>query len=320
MPNAIDLFCGAGLLGHAFSKQGFDIVLALDSNADAVASYNSNAKSAVAVERNVDEINNDISCDVVIAGPPCQGFSTLGKRCAFDVRNELSMLTADWAESTSAKVVVIENVPQFAKSPQYNKLMRKFQSMGYSIVTWVLDAADFGVSQYRNRSITICSNIGLPEEPQKFASTKTVKDAFSGLDISGDPEGLHSTSTPTALALERMRHVPERGSKKDLMSIAPHLCPESWFELGNQATDVWGRLDYEHPSNTLKCEFLNPSKGRYIHPTENRVITLREGARIQGIPDEWEFTGSRWSVAKQIGNGVPVPLGKVVAEKVISLF
>ena len=320
MVKTIDLFCGAGLLGHAFGERGFDIALAIDANADATKSYNTNAVNAVAQQGDVGDISSEISCDVILAGPPCQGFSTLGKRCFSDARNKLSLLLAGWAESTSAKVMVIENVPQFAESPQYKELTRRLKKMGFSRITWVLDAVNHGVAQHRKRSITIYSKIGMPKIPIESHSTLTVRDAFKGLNTAGDPEGLHKINRPTPLALHRMQHIPKGGSKIDLMSNMPHLCPESWFALGRQATDVWGRLDYEYPANTLRCAFLNPSKGRYIHPTENRAITLREGARLQGIPDHWEFTGSRSSVAKQIGNGVPFPLGKDLAGVVAELF
>src|SRR3546814_6511144 len=81
-------------------------------------------------------------------------------------------------------------------------------------------------------------------------------------------------------------------------------------DLGCQATDVWGRIDPDQPSNTIRCTFQNPSKGRYLHPIENRTLSLREGARLQGVPDCWTFAGRPYPVARQIGNGVPVPLAR----------
>src|SRR3546814_15981226 len=97
------------------------------------------------------------------------------------------------------------------------------------------------------------------------------------------------------------------------MRLAPELCPPSWERVGCQATDVWGRIDPDQPSNTIRCTFQNPSKGRYLHPIENRTLSLREGARLQGVPDCWPFAGRPYPVARQIGNGVPVTLPVRVA-------
>jgi DNA (cytosine-5)-methyltransferase 1 len=127
---------------------------------------------------------------------------------------------------------------------------------------------------------------------------------------------MHRWSKPSKLAAGRMAQIPIGGDKRDLMRAAPELCPPSWAVVGCQATDVWGRIDPAKPANTLRCAFQNPSKGRYIHPTEDRVLSLREGARLQGVPDEWVFEGRDYPVARQIGNGVPVPLARAVAEEV----
>lgn len=123
-----------------------------------------------------------------------------------------------------------------------------------------------------------------------------------------------------ALALARFKHIPPRGDKRDVIRRAPHLCPPSWLRMGVQATDVWGRMNPDALANTLRCAFQNASKGRYVHPTEHRVLTLREGARIQGVPDAWQFHGDRSSIARQIGNGVPLPLGRAVATSIAKLF
>lgn len=127
---------------------------------------------------------------------------------------------------------------------------------------------------------------------------------------------MHYWPTPSQLAFDRISRIPPGGDKRDLMRTNPELCPESWFEIGCHATDVWGRMRLEGPSNTLRCTFQNPSKGRYVHPIENRVLSLREGARLQGIPDDWTFVGTPLSVTRQIGNGVPVHLATAVAKSV----
>ncbi len=320
MIKMVELFCGAGLIGEGFHQAGFDAIYAADLDKDAITSYNQNLSNKVGVVSNVGIVRTDLKCDVILAGPPCQGFSTLGKRDKKDERNKLSLLLLDWAKSTCAKVIVIENVPQFLNSEYHKTLVKEFKKMGYEYTSWVLNASEFNTPQNRKRSFTIFSLIGLPEQPITSTKKITVKEAFKGLNLVADADGMHSVPQPTALALERIKAVPRDGSKIDLMEKFPHLCPKSWFKMGHQAVDVWGRMHWNKPSNTIRCSFQRPSKGRYLHPTENRCITLREGARLQGIPDHWNFHGSKTSIARQIGNGVPIPLAKAVGESIVKLF
>lgn len=319
MPTFADLFSGAGLFSGAFAASGFDPIFAAEGDARAVASYNRNI-APVAVHEDVRRVQRWLKCKVLIAGPPCQCWSTLGKRDAGDERTALPLLVAPWARATKAQVVLVENVPQFVESPQWRKLVSDMLVLRYEHVVWMLDAADYGAPQRRRRAFTIFSRVGLPQLPAPIARTQTVRDAFRGLPKRARSAGMHSSPIPSALALRRFRFVPPEGDKRDIIRDAPDLCPPSWAKMGQQATDVWGRLAYDKPSNTLRCCFQNPSKGRYIHPTENRVITLREGARLQGVPDHWTFSGDRTSVARQIGNGVPFQLGMAVARSVRDLF
>ncbi len=316
----IELFCGAGLMGAGFASAGFETIYAVDLDEDAIASYNKNLRHKVAKVSDVKDIPQGLKADIIVAGPPCQGFSTLGKRDKKDERNKLSLILLDWATSCEAQTVVIENVPQFVKSEYFNILNAEFEKLGYESTFWILNASDYNTPQHRKRSFTIFSKIGLPEKPKATKKQYTVEQAFKGLPTKADSTGMHSTSSPSKLALERIKNIPINGGKLELMQTHPQLCPESWFKLGRQAGDVWGRMDYNTPSNTIRCCFFNPSKGRYIHPTENRVITLREGARLQGVPDNWVFEGSRTAIARQIGNGVPIPLAKAVAKSVKEIF
>jgi DNA (cytosine-5)-methyltransferase 1 len=127
---------------------------------------------------------------------------------------------------------------------------------------------------------------------------------------------MHIWPKPVGIAAERIALVPPKGDKRDIVIMAPKLCPPSWFKIGCQATDAWGRIDPDEPANTIRCTFQNPSKGRYLHPTEDRVLSLREGARLQGVPDHWIFEGRPYPVARQIGNGVPVPLAAAVGRRI----
>jgi DNA (cytosine-5)-methyltransferase 1 len=314
-PRFIDMFCGAGLFSAAAVNAGMEPVLAIDVSEDAIGSYNQNVGHVGVVGSVLDPRPLPVA-DVLIAGPPCQGFSTLGRQDPLDERNRLSMAVPDWAARCRARVVVIENVPPFLRSSHWADLAAKLVELGYSIQTWELEAADYNTPQLRRRSFTIASAVGELIMPEPVGSRISVREALASPVPIGDP--LHSWPTPKGIAAERIALIPPRGDKRDLMRLVPELCPPSWQSVGCQATDVWGRVDQDRPANTIRCTFQNPSKGRYLHPTEHRCLSLREGARLQGVPDDWQFVGRPYPVARQIGNGVPIPLGTAVMRSVMA--
>ena len=317
---SVELFSGAGLLSEGFKRAGFSAIFAAEGDMRAVKSFNQNVAD-VAHQWNVEHVRDDLKSQIVVAGPPCQGFSSLGKRQAHDERNRLSLCVVDWALAVDAKVVVIENVPQFLQSPYWKTIKRRLKRHGFEATEWILNAADFGAAQLRTRAFAILSKIGLPSPPEKNVHDhKTVREAFNGLPIDTGGDHMHVAPVPSSVALSRFRITPPRGDKRDIMRTAPDLCPPSWFSVASEATDVWGRMDYDRPANTVRCCFQNASKGRYVHPVANRVISLREGARLQGIPDHWVFHGDRSSIARQIGNGVPIPLAEAIAKSIAKLF
>jgi DNA (cytosine-5)-methyltransferase 1 len=320
MITTIDLFAGAGLMTEGFRQAGFNSIFAAEADPRAVASFNRNLEGVARVW-DVRTIESSLQSDVIVAGPPCQGFSTLGKRDSNDERNKLSLSVLDWMRSAKPKVVVIENVPQFVESKYWKRIQATAAKHGYQGCSWVLNAVDFGAPQKRTRAFCILSRIGLPLKPQPTQRIPvTVREAFDGLPEQLDDLTQHVAPAPVGIALERIRLIPEKGDKRDVLRIAPNLCPPSWARMGEQAVDVWGRMRLDEPSNTIRCSFQNASKGRYLHPTEDRVISIREGARLQGVPDAWMFEGDRSSMARQIGNGVPIPLAKAVAESIRQLF
>jgi DNA (cytosine-5)-methyltransferase 1 len=313
----VDLFCGAGLLSASWAKK-FRSVHAIDVDGDAIRTYRRNV-APVGEVGNACIVGADLRCDILVAGPPCQGFSTLGRRDPADTRNALSGVIPRWAASTYASIVVVENVPPFVKSAHWHKMRDGLDRLGYEITLWTLDAVAFGCAQRRRRSFTIASKVGLPEPPQPTHAgrPRTVADALDPPIRSNDP--MHLWPIHSELSMNRIALVPCGGDKRDLIVRAPELCPQSWFRLRDQATDVFGRIKAGEPANTLRCEFQNPSKGRYIHPTENRTLSLREASRLQGLPDDWEFVGGPGSVARQIGNGVPIELGDAVVRSIEAL-
>lgn len=311
----VDMFSGAGLYSAGAVQAGMRPLLAIDLSKEAIATYNRNV-APVGVVGSVLDDRELPAVDALIAGPPCQGFSTLGRQDPLDARNALALTVPKWAKRCAALVVVVENVPPFLRSAHWRELAVELEDLGYRVVAWELEAADYGTPQLRRRSFTIASRIGPIERPRPGSIRTTAGEALQGPIGPEDP--MHRWPTSTGIAAERIPLIPPCGDKRDLMKAAPHLCPPSWSRVGCQATDVWGRIDPERPANTLRCTFQNPSKGRYLHPTENRTLSLREGARLQGVPDSWQFEGRPYPVARQIGNGVPVPLAAAVMGSVAS--
>jgi DNA (cytosine-5)-methyltransferase 1 len=311
-----DMFSGAGLFSAGAVRVGMSPAFAIDLSRDAIATYNRNI-APVGMVGSVTDDHDLPPVDVLLAGPPCQGFSTLGRMDPLDERNALALQVPIWAERCGALVVVVENVPPFLRSAKWRQLAARFRRLGYSVDAWELEAADFGAPQLRRRSFTIASKVGRIPAPLPVDGPRSISGEVFIRPISID-DPMHIWPTPKGIAAERIALVPPRGDKRDIMRIAPHLCPPSWETVGCHATDVWGRIDPDKPVNTLRCAFQNPSKGRYLHPTEDRTLSLREGARLQGVPDEWVFEGLPYPVARQIGNGVPVQLGIAVNRAVLN--
>lgn len=315
-PTVVDLFAGAGLFSHAFEREGFSVVRAVEQDRLAAATYALNLGASVEVA-DVRRVHPTGRCDVIIAGPPCQGFSTLGKRDASDPRNFLSLQVVKWAAVMRPQIVVIENVAAFLTSRVWAMLARRLEKLGYVVHASAHDAMDFGVPQRRVRSVTIASlrgEVSLPTPRRR--RPVTVREAWDGLPP--HPGKGDAYLKATQLGLARMRVIPPGGDKRDIMRCAPRLAPPSWWRTTMQVTDVWGRMEWDKPSNTLRTEFVNPSKGRYIHPDQHRVISLREAARLQSIPDRFVFASNvPYVAARQVGNSVPPLLGRAVARAVM---
>jgi len=314
-----ELFAGAGIFGCAFKASGFELTRAIELEKTAADTYAQNLGDHIE-QADVTKCDPSGRCELIIAGPPCQGYSSLGKRDKDDPRNSLSLEVVRFARIQKPKVVVIENVARFLESEQATKIARSFKRLGYEVETYRLDAFAYGVPQRRVRAILVASKIGMPKIYKPRKKVSTVRAAWRGLPKKPNGRNLHDHREPSELALERMKCIPTGGDKRDILELRPDLSPPSWETTTSEVTDVWGRMVWNEPSNTLRTCFLNPSKGRYIHPDQNRVITLREGARLHSVPDEYEFAGTPYQIARQIGNSVPYLLGKCIARGVRRLF
>jgi len=319
-PTFFDLFAGAGLLSSSFVDVGFESQGAVEQCQIAASTYARNLGNHITVS-DIRRIKPVTGYDVLVAGPPCQGFSTLGSRKIDDPRNKMAFEVSRWSKIAKPKVIVIENVPAFLEAPAWKQLARRLRRQGFRVDTLVLDAVDFGCPQRRKRSFTIAHRRSqAPLSPRRHWVGRTVRDAWVGLPSRPNGKNHHWSPEPSELALARMKLIPAGGDRRDVMEASAKLSPPSWYKLACQVTDAWGRMVWDQPSNTLRTALQNPSKGRYIHPSQNRVITLREAARLHSIRDSYQFAGLPTQVARQIGNGVPPALGRAVARLVLSLL
>lgn len=359
----IDLFSGAGGLTLGFTEtfgQIFTPVWANDFNEYAVKTYNANFGNHCVVgdilEIVRDRINEIPKADIVIGGPPCQGFSLLNKNRQGDPRKQLWRPYLDVVAHCGAEIFVMENVPQLLGSAEYDEIAETAHSLGFRLAADKLCAADYGISQTRWRAFIIGCKFADPKlffppkrthqkptdsnggvlwienEKKYIAEPKlwsTVRDAIGdlpqpvGTEIRNDsaPLDLHFGRTPTPLSLKRYKAIPKQGMNRfDLQRVAPELTPICWIKKTEGGTDLFGRLWWDRPAFTIRTEFFKPEKGRYLHPSQHRPITHREAARLQSFPDSFRFTGSKIEIAKQIGNAVPPILASRVADCVLAML
>jgi DNA (cytosine-5)-methyltransferase 1 len=358
----IDLFAGAGGMTLGFTPafgNNFVPVWANDNNRDAVRTYNANFGDHCTEGDIVDLLRNPEivipRADLVIGGPPCQGFSLLNKNRDGDPRKQLWRPFLEVVERSGASVFVIENVPQILGSPEHDQIIRAAKELGFQ-VTWAkLHAADYGVSQLRWRAFIVgCRftdpstffppkkthynpNYGasftiydaIDDAPRRLEKWRTVRDAIGdlpeplGTEIREVPPplDLHFGRQPTQTSIERYKAIPDEGMNRfDLQRRAPHITPKCWIRKKTGGTDLFGRLWWDRPAFTIRTEFFKPEKGRYLHPSQHRPITHREAARLQSFPDSFRFYGSKIETAKQIGNAVPPLLAASIAESVTALL
>lgn len=330
----VDLFSGCGGLSLGFRNAGFVPVYAVEILPAPAKSYMSNFKCPVfcgPVEQFVSSLRRgSVSLpvvDAVVGGPPCQGFSPLGKMTAgkekqrdHERMNHLWAYFAEVVEILRPAVFVTENVPEFLASEEFEAFLRTVGLMGYRTVHNVLSADLFGVPQKRRRAFTVGSRVGRPTLPVPSKERATVRDAIGGLPRKPTGRNWHVGRNPTDTSLERYRVIPPGGNRFDLMRERPDITPACWLRKLTGTTDVFGRLEWDKPSGTIRTEFFKPEKGRYLHPSEDRPITHREAACLQSFPEDFRFVGSKTEVARQIGEAVPPKLAEAVARSVMSLI
>ncbi|MCI7036793.1 MAG: DNA cytosine methyltransferase [Spirochaetia bacterium] len=336
--NCIDLFCGCGGLSLGFEKAGFNILLGIDAWEDAITTFNYNHKNSKGLCADLSTLNpKDIvsqldgkSVDVIIGGPPCQGFSVAGKRIVDDERNKLYKNFVRFVEFFKPKAFMMENVPNILSIGNgivRDAIVKDFSNLGYKVVYKILTASDYGVPQNRRRTFFVGFKNGneftfpLPTVKQKVTSKEAISDLPDKTVLDGEKypvtpqsnyqklmrknvNGLynHRVTVHTEQTKRIIAMVPDGGNYKDL--------PVE-LQQTRKVHIAWTRLDSSKPSFTIDC-----GHNHHFHYKYNRVPTVRESARIQSFPDNFIFLGKLGSQLRQVGNAVPPLMAEEIAKEI----
>ncbi len=335
----IDLFCGCGGLSYGFDIVGFDIVIGIDNWLDALKTFSQTHQNAIAHYGDLFTLKpNEIAdkyqinqVDVIVGGPPCQGFSIAGKRMIDDERNILYKGFVNFVSFYRPSAFVMENVPNLismGKGSIKQQIIEDFEKLGYKVSSKILIASDYGVPQNRKRAIFVgLLNRKEFQFPIPFAGSKiTSSEAISDLPeesledganyisepksefqkiIRSDSDGIfnHQITNHSEQTISIISQVPDGGNFKNLPSE---------LQQTRNVNIAWTRLNSQKPSFTI-----DTGHRHHFHYKYNRIPTVRESARIQSFPDKFVFLGTKTSQYKQVGNAVPPLLGKVIAESLL---
>lgn len=307
-------------------------IFAVESEPRAAATYAENFPAADLDDRPIQQVEDFPAADVVIGGPPCQGFSTLNRAGADVASRRLWQEYLRGLTASRPAVFVMENVPQILDSPEYQEFADSIEADGgYRLDERVLNVADYGVPQRRLRAFiigTTLQDVRWPAQThvdpalndERYQPWKTFRQAVKGLPRKPDGRSWHRDRNPRAESLIRYRAVPAGGNRFDMERELDkqglgHLVPPCWRKHRTGSYDVFGRLWADRPATTIRTEFHKPEKGRYLHPTEDRAITVREAARLMSFPDDFALLDDQpmTAVARQVGNAVPPLMAQSLA-------
>ena len=350
--SAIDLFCGAGGLSLGFEEAGFNILLGLDSWSDAVATYVYNFPNAAGIVGDITKIDpidllkkqgierNEV--DVIIGGPPCQGFSLSGNRVLTDPRNSLYKHFVRFVSQIRPKAFVMENVPGLLSlfdGKVEKSVISDFQNLGYIVIDKVLFAENYGVPQKRRRVFFVGIRKDIykgtfyypkPQYGENLKPFISCKEAISDLDFVEDGYSLEDEANYVNPPLSEYQKIMRIGSKQlynhsstlhtkktqSIISLVPDGGNYKDLPAELQGTRkvhiAWTRMNSKEPCFTIDC-----GHNHQFHYSRNRVPTVRESARIQSFPDKFVFLGKRTSQYRQVGNAVPPLLAKALAQALI---
>lgn|ERR1700690_638432 len=319
---AIDLFSGCGGLTEGLKNAGFDVLGAVENEKRAAETYKLNHPDTHVWVEDIRLVQTRSvgrklrlhkgELDLLAGCPPCQGFSSMrtlnGSRSVRDKRNDLVFEFVRFVKAFRPRAVMMENVSGLAGDHRFKDFCKQLAELGYQGEYRVLNAAGFGVPQRRRRLIYLAGlNTKLAfAEPR--ASFKTVRDAISSLPPAGrSGDAVHDIPEHRSESIKKLiKSIPKDGGGRTDLSEARQL---ECHKLCDGFKDVYGRMAWDALAPTITTGFFNPSKGRFLHPTRNRAITVREAAILQGFPRSYKFDAHHGKVALavMIGNALPPP-------------
>lgn len=339
---AIDLFCGVGGITHGFVKEGINVVAGIDNDDTCKPSYEKNNKAAFISDdianvpsEEIARLFGNAKVRVLIGCAPCQPYSSLNaKRITHTSTHESWQPLEHFIRiinEVKPEVVSMENVKElidFEKYPIFKRFLDTLETNGYSVDYKVVDASDYGVPQKRKRLVLLASRIGeikLLEGTYKKRK-KTVRDAIGKLPAISDGETfykdtLHQSSKLNDINKKRIRATPKNGGSATDWPY--ELLPDCYKKSSGKSymTTVYGRMRWDEPSPTMTTNCSTLGTGRFGHPEQDRAISLREAALLQSFPKNYDFiAGSnvkKTTLAKHIGNAVPVRLAQTIAKSII---
>lgn len=332
-PLAVDLFAGCGGLTLGLKRAHFKVVGAVEIDDLAVETYRMNHSSVANVwKKDIRDVSgleilaalglNRGELDLLAGCPPCQGFSSMttlnGSRIIEDPRNDLVQEYSRLVREILPRAVLLENVPGLATNPLMGALIGDLEDLGFNVKeSWkVLDSAHYGVPQRRRRLVMMAVRDGVVNFAPPGTEFVTVRTAIGDLGKagkSGDP--LHDlTENRTPRIKDLIRAIPKDGGSRSSLGKENQL---ECHKRTDGFKDVYGRMSWDKPAPTITSGCQSPSKGRFIHPSENRTISLREAAILQGFPKNYRFSmrNGKLAAAEMIGNAVPPAFVSVQASR-----
>ena len=319
-PTAFDCFSGCGGMTEGFRQAGYRVVGAIEIDPCAVRVYNLNHPGVHVWRDDVKRVSAQSvlmtlklrkgELDLLGGCPPCQGFSRLrtrnGSRRVRDKRNDLIYEFQRLALALRPKHVMLENVPHLIRDQRLRNFTQALKSAGYTLKAEILNVAHYGVPQRRRRAVVIASRVGEPRFARQDGAFHTVRDAIGFLGPAGHSgDSLHDIPEKrSALVRERIRRIPKNGGGR---ASLPRRLTLQCHQRSDGFKDVYGRMAWDEPAPTITTGCFNPSKGRFLHPDENRAITIREAALLQSFPPSYKFPVELGKVklAEMIGNALP---------------
>lgn len=329
--SAVDLFSGCGGLTLGLKLAGFRVLGAIDNDDLAISTYQQNHPEVKAWKSDIRKVPAsslgrafELSAgelDLLAGCPPCQGFSSIrtlnGNRVIADARNELIWDFLRFVRVLKPRTVMMENVPGITQELPFSQFVSDLIRLKYSVQYQIVDAADYGVPQRRKRLILLASTLGQIDLPDKCSQRQTVRGTISALQVpgsSGDP--VHDIQEHRSDRIRRLiQAIPKDGGSRHMLPGRRQLTCHKSFDGFN---DVYGRMRWDSVSPTITGGCINPSKGRFLHPEQDRAITLREAALLQTFPPDYKFSlkKGKYAAATLIGNALPPMLIDVFARSI----